>query len=204
MNIVLPKEFKSMVPWKIAMINRWLLAGLCAGLLMIVSPGLAHPLPDVDGDGVPDAEDNCLIVSNADQADADRDGFGDACELTPSGEADNGHLVINPKTLNLKSKGRVITTFVELPTSFNPAGIDIASLLLEGAIPLAVPPTPKLGDGDEDGTPDLMVKFSRQALIALLCETDRDQGTIELRVTGYIAGDSFEVRGTVRVQGQCP
>jgi Thrombospondin type 3 repeat len=189
---------------KIAMINLWVLAGLCAGLLMIISPGLAQPLPDVDGDGVPDAEDNCLIVSNADQADADRDGFGDACELTPFDEADNGHLVINPKTLNLKSKGRVITTFVDLPTSFKPADIDLASLLLEGAIPVTVPPTPKLGDGDEDGTPDLMVKFSRQALIALLCETDRDKGTVGLRVTGNVAGDPFEVRGTVRVQGQCP
>jgi hypothetical protein len=191
-----------MMRCKIAMINRWALAGLCAGLLMSVSPSLAQPWPDVDGDGVPDAEDNCLIVSNADQADADRDGFGDACELTPFDEADNGHLVINPKTLNLKSKGRVITTFVDLPTSFNPADIDIASLLLEGAIPLAVPPTPKLGDGD--GTPDLMVKFSRQLLIALLCETDRDKGTVELRVTGHVAGDPFEVRGTVRVQGKCP
>jgi hypothetical protein len=124
--------------------------------------------------------------------------------LTPFDEADNGHLVINPKTLNLKSKGRVITTFVDLPTSFNPADIDLASLLLEGAIPLADPPTPKLGDGDEDGTPDLMVKFSRQLLIALLCETDRDKGMVELRVTGNVAGDPFEVRGSVRVQGHCP
>jgi hypothetical protein len=49
-----------------------------------------------------------------------------------------------------------------------------------------------------------MVKFSRQALIALLCEPDRDKGTVELRVTGNVAGDPFEVRGTVRVQGQCP
>src|ERR671925_485511 len=117
MNIALPKEFKRMMPWKIAMINRCALAGLWAGLLMIVPPGFAQTVPDVDADGIPDAEDNCLIVSNADQADADGDGFGDACELTPFGEAANGHLVINPKTLNLKSKGRVITTFVELPTS---------------------------------------------------------------------------------------
>jgi hypothetical protein len=74
-------------------------------------------LPDVDRDGVLDAEDNYLIVSNADQADADRDGLGDACELTASDEADNGQLVVNPKTLSLKSKGRVITTFAEFPTS---------------------------------------------------------------------------------------
>ena len=99
----------------------------------------------------------------------------------------------------------MITTFAEFPTSFNPADINIASLLLEGVIPpLAVPPTPKLGDGDEDGTPDLMVKFIRQALIALLGETDRDKGTVGLRVTGNVTGDPFEVRGTVRVQGQCP
>jgi hypothetical protein len=35
-DIVLPKEFKSLIPWKIALINRWALAGLGAGLLMIV------------------------------------------------------------------------------------------------------------------------------------------------------------------------
>ena len=42
-------------------------------------PGAA--LPDNDGDGVPDAADDCRDTANADQADADRDGFGDACDL---------------------------------------------------------------------------------------------------------------------------
>lgn len=37
-------------------------------------------LPDGDGDGVPDETDNCPGVENPDQADADDDGFGDACE----------------------------------------------------------------------------------------------------------------------------
>jgi hypothetical protein len=35
---------------------------------------------DTDGDGVPDDEDNCPSVSNADQADADSDGLGNACD----------------------------------------------------------------------------------------------------------------------------
>ena len=39
------------------------------------------PPPDSDGDGVPDAEDNCPIVWNPDQADNDGDGLGDACDL---------------------------------------------------------------------------------------------------------------------------
>jgi hypothetical protein len=36
--------------------------------------------PDQDGDGVPDASDNCVAVQNADQADIDNDGRGDACD----------------------------------------------------------------------------------------------------------------------------
>ena len=36
---------------------------------------------DADGDGVPSASDNCPDTPNADQADADGDGFGDACDL---------------------------------------------------------------------------------------------------------------------------
>jgi hypothetical protein len=38
------------------------------------------PPADADGDGVPDASDNCPSVSNADQADADSDGLGNACD----------------------------------------------------------------------------------------------------------------------------
>ena len=38
--------------------------------------------PDADGDGVPDAADNCSLVSNPDQLDTDGDGIGDACDPT--------------------------------------------------------------------------------------------------------------------------
>lgn len=43
---------------------------------------------DTDGDGVPDAFDNCVVTPNPTQADADGDGVGDAC--------DNCALVANP------------------------------------------------------------------------------------------------------------
>jgi len=36
--------------------------------------------PDSDGDGVPDADDNCPDDSNVDQADLDMDGAGDVCD----------------------------------------------------------------------------------------------------------------------------
>jgi len=35
---------------------------------------------DTDGDGIPDAADNCPTTANADQLDCDNDGIGNACE----------------------------------------------------------------------------------------------------------------------------
>jgi hypothetical protein len=43
-------------------------------------PSPEPPLPDGDGDGVPDEADNCPSASNPDQADGDADGIGDVCD----------------------------------------------------------------------------------------------------------------------------
>lgn len=42
---------------------------------------------DTDGDGVPDAQDNCARVANPDQRDTDGDGIGDECDPTPGSTA---------------------------------------------------------------------------------------------------------------------
>ena len=47
--------------------------------------GVLRPKAERDGDGVPDAADNCPGTANPDQADADSDGTGDACDATPHG-----------------------------------------------------------------------------------------------------------------------
>jgi lectin-like protein/thrombospondin type 3 repeat protein len=44
---------------------------------------LAPPGADGDGDGVPNSIDNCANVANADQADRDGNGIGDACQAAP-------------------------------------------------------------------------------------------------------------------------
>ena len=43
---------------------------------------------DGDGDGVPDAMDNCPVTANGDQADDDGDGIGNVCEANGAPDAD--------------------------------------------------------------------------------------------------------------------
>ncbi|MBI3248699.1 MAG: thrombospondin type 3 repeat-containing protein [Deltaproteobacteria bacterium] len=58
-------------------------------------------ISDVDGDGVPDASDNCPNDPNADQADLDGDDLGDVCDADDDNDGvadggDNCSLVANP------------------------------------------------------------------------------------------------------------
>ncbi len=57
---------------------------------------------DADGDGVPDAQDNCTNVRNADQYDADGDGYGNICDadLNNSGQVTVADYTILRNRLN--------------------------------------------------------------------------------------------------------
>jgi hypothetical protein len=46
---------------------------------------LSSATPDQDGDGVPDAVDDCPAVANPDQVDSDQNGLGDACDIADGG-----------------------------------------------------------------------------------------------------------------------
>jgi hypothetical protein len=197
-------EIELMRTSRIGPARRWTFFLLCGGILMIPLFGFSQIPLDIDADGILNEDDNCLTVPNLDQVDSDDDTIGDACDLTPLDEHTNGSLAVTPKSLNLQSRGRVITTFLELTAGIDPADIDPHSLLLEGTLPPVTPPTLKLGDRNGDSISELMVKFSRPALIGLLCETDRDVGNVELRVTGEADGRAFEVRGDIHLHGRCP
>ncbi|RJQ07614.1 MAG: hypothetical protein C4558_09345 [Dehalococcoidia bacterium] len=71
----------------------------------VVEFPLDAPL-DSDGDGVPDATDNCTGVANADQTNTDGDALGNTCDPDDDGDGvadpgDNCALVVNAEQANL-------------------------------------------------------------------------------------------------------
>ena len=79
-----------------------------------------------------------------------------------------------PEVINLKSKGKWVTAYIELPTGFDPEDIDINTLQITAINGTAITPIPaqtkwrSVSDFDTDSIPDLMVKFSRSALQSVL------------------------------------
>lgn len=100
-----------------------------------------------------------------------------------------------PHTVNLMSRGRHISCYVELPEGNSPADIDVGTVILNDAIPAELSPV-VFGDYDSDGIPDLMIKFSRSALIALLGGVDGSSLWLSARSAGrssFNHGDELEV-----------
>jgi hypothetical protein len=82
-----------------------------------------------DGDGVPDATDNCPGTANADQADADGDDTGDACDSHTFG----GFLqpVDNPPAINSGRAGRTYPVKFQIR---DPTGTLVTSLAAVSSI----------------------------------------------------------------------
>lgn len=80
----------------------------------------------------------------------------------------------DPNTLNLKSKGKYVTCYIELPEGCDPADIDWGTVLMNDALPAELSPT-AVGDYDSDGIPDMMVKFGRNALIGILAGREAEK-----------------------------
>ena len=73
-------------------------------------------------------------------------------------------LDFDPDTVNLASKGKWVVAYIELPEGYSVEDVVVATLVLNDAVPADLSHKTTLGDADRDGVPDLMVKFSRDAL----------------------------------------
>lgn len=102
---------------------------------------------------------------------------------------------IDPDTLNLKSTGKWITCYIELPEGYDVADIDVSTIMLNEQVAAESRPTGIL-DHDGDGVAELMVKFSRSGVQGILGTADQ----AELTVTGELAdGTLFEGADTIKV-----
>jgi hypothetical protein len=72
---------------------------------------------------------------------------------------------INPDAFNLKSKGQVVTAYVQPPAPYSAADIDLGSLRLNGQ---AAGGNATLGDANSDGIQDVTVKFNRADAFAAI------------------------------------
>jgi parallel beta-helix repeat protein len=99
---------------------------------------------------------------------------------------------VHPYSLNLRSIGKWITVYIELPEGYNVSDIDVPTVMLNGEIQTELHPT-EIGDYDSDGILDLMVKFYRAEVIALL-----SVGEVTLTITGEVKGTPFEGSDSIR------
>jgi parallel beta-helix repeat protein len=102
---------------------------------------------------------------------------------------------IDPNTLNKNSSGKWITNYIELPEGYNVEDITISTILLNDVVPAEGHPT-DIGDYDNDGIPDIMVKFDRQAVQDILEPGD----SVAMVVTGELTDETcFEGTDYIKV-----
>lgn len=101
---------------------------------------------------------------------------------------------IKPDVLNPRRQGRWVTCYIELSEGFDPKDIDITTVSLNDSIFAEHSPT-SVGDHDEDGIEDRMVKFSGPRVLGSI----EGYGPVELVVSGQVAGQSFTGVDTVEV-----
>ncbi len=105
---------------------------------------------------------------------------------------------INPDVLNLKSKGKWITCYIELDEGYDVTEIDIDTILLNSIVPAESKPT-MIKDFDGDGKSDLMIKFDRSTVEGILGPGEEIQITVKGEVTRIPFIIPFEGSDMIRV-----
>jgi len=114
----------------------------------------------------------------------------------PPTEVITAEVKITPQTLNLKSNGRWVMVHIELPEGYSAADIDVSTIRLDGVV--------EAETSQVSGEGKLLVKFSRGAVKTHIQGTIGITGSkfssVNLTVTGEVAGTTFQGSDTIRVK----
>lgn len=100
---------------------------------------------------------------------------------------------VAPDTLNLKSRGKWVAGYIELPEGYDVNDIDFSSIRLNDTIAIDYSAPIIVGDHDHDGITDLSVRFDRSRIIVWLEATDNFEDTInDDEVTLELIGEITE------------
>ena len=106
---------------------------------------------------------------------------------------------LHPETLNTKSKGQWVTAYIQLPVAYDVNDIAVSTIKLEFLnrwVPAETAPF-EIGDYDEDGIADLMVKFSRRDVSILLAD---ENAYIGFQICGQLSsGGQFQGEDAIKV-----
>lgn len=119
---------------------------------------------------------------------------------------------INPRSLNLWSKGRWISVHIEFLEGYSVQNINVTTILLNDTVPPDFKAPLIMGDYDKDGILDLTIKFDRQEVIAhILFDIDLEKllgekfMAITLTITGCFSnGAPFQGSTTMIIMLPLP
>jgi hypothetical protein len=158
-------------------------------------------------DGIGDAP-YVIRPSNEYHQTAEMDNYPLMNPWTPTPLVVTVSIDIDPDTLNLRSKGKWITAYIQLPEGYNPEDIDASTILLNGSIQPVLDPkysfvtnsSEYLVDHNNDGILERMLKFDRATLASFIYQRVGMQSDVPLTLTGKLAdGTPFEGTDTVFV-----
>jgi len=98
----------------------------------------------------------------------------------------NATVDMNPKALNLRSEGRWITAYIELPEGYNVSNIDVSTIMLNETVSVNLEAPIEIGDYDNDTVPDLMVCFNWTEVAEYILSKGIVFGNVSLEISGRL------------------